>query len=247
MPTFVELGIPFPLFEGPTSEARGYAGHSTCLLCGETNRHCFELGIGGAVMLPCPSCSVENGLVAAYRKDAQCRSCGTLVPFPKSKDDGIFTCYSCLRAGKAAITKDTEFGMVSWQQAVAGITHGVPGLKTADFELVLVDAEEQWFGVRLPSQHLLELIRTPSFVTWQGERWLFCCKQPMTYLGEWASLMKSRNRPNDSSAFLNEIMEEDNQTKASVWEAVSAGSGSVCVYAFQCKSCRRFRSSWDMN
>jgi len=137
--------------------------------------------------------------------------------------------------------------MVSWDQAFQGITHGVPGLKTTEFELVAIDPEEEWFGVRLPGEHFFELLRTPSFVTWQGGGWLFCCKRPMTYVGEWASLMKAPNRPRDGKVFLNQIMEEDEPTRASVWEAVSVGSGSVCVYVFQCKSCKRFRSSWDMD
>jgi len=247
MPTFAELGIPFPLYEGPTNEARGYAERSTCLLCGGTNRHCIQLSIGGAVMLPCPACGVENGLAASDRKDGPCRSCRTVIPFPKSKDKDIFICYSCLRAGKGAITKDTELGMVSWDQAFQGITHGVPGLKTTEFEIVPIDTEEEWFGARMPGEHLFELLRTPSFVTWQGERWLFCCKRPMTYVGEWASFMESPHRPHDAKAFLNQIMEEDDPTRASVWESVSGGSGGVCVYLFRCVSCKRFRSSWDMD
>jgi len=247
VPTFADLGIPFPLYEGPTNEATGYADHTTCRLCGETDRHCFQLGIGCAVMLPCSSCGVENGLDASDRKDQVCRSCGAVIPFPPFKAKDIFICYSCLRAGKGAMTKDTEFGMVSWDQAFQGVTHGAPGLKTAEFELVPIDPEEEWFGVRLPSEHLFELLRTPSFVTWQGERWLFCCKRPMTYLGEWTSLMNSQNPPSDAEALFNQIMEEDEQTRAWVWETVSAGTGSACVYVFQCKSCGRFRSSWDID
>src|SRR5262245_47501367 len=33
MTTFADLGIPFPLFEAPTSEASGAVGLSSCLLC----------------------------------------------------------------------------------------------------------------------------------------------------------------------------------------------------------------------
>ena len=66
---------------------------------------------------------------------------------------------------------------------VRGVTHGVPGLSTDQFETVPIDPEEDWYGVRVPGEHLWELLRTPGFHSWQGERWLFCCRQPMTYLG----------------------------------------------------------------
>jgi hypothetical protein len=83
MPTFTDLGIPFPLFDAPTTEASDYAGMATCRLCGNESRHCFEPGIGDALILPCPSCGVENGLSADGRRDVACRGCGSTVPFPK--------------------------------------------------------------------------------------------------------------------------------------------------------------------
>jgi hypothetical protein len=58
--------------------------------------------------------------------------------------DQIVACYSCLRQGRAAITKDTELGMVSWEQAFEGVTHGIPGLAHPDFELV--PKENDWVG-----------------------------------------------------------------------------------------------------
>ena len=107
MATFADLGIPFPLFEAPTDEASDYAGLATCRLCGVKDRHCFELGIGDALILPCPSCGLENGLDADDRADAPCRSCGSAVPFPKplKAKKQLLACYDCLRAGKAAMTR----------------------------------------------------------------------------------------------------------------------------------------------
>jgi hypothetical protein len=45
--------------------------------------------------------------------------------------------------------------------------------------------EDGWVSVVIPSAILLELVRTPTYVTWQGEQWLFCCASAMVYLGEW--------------------------------------------------------------
>ncbi len=53
MATFADLGIPFPLFEAPTTEASDYAGVATCRLCGGKGCHCFEVG---HLILSCPTC-----------------------------------------------------------------------------------------------------------------------------------------------------------------------------------------------
>ena len=69
----------------------------------------------------------------------------------------------------------------------------------------------------------------------------------MTYIGEWASLKTSNYRPPDLKAFLEKVINEDARTKESVWQAVAADSGHVCVYVFHCNSCNRFRATWDMD
>jgi uncharacterized protein CbrC (UPF0167 family) len=249
MTTFAELGVPFPLFEAPTSEASEYVGRSSCRLCDVRGRHCFRLDIGCAVVLPCPACGVENGLDAHDRPDISCRSCGLTVAFPESlkKMKDIHICYDCLRAGRGAITKSTEFGMVSWEQAFQGVTHGMPGLETSEFERVLIDAAEDWYGVRVPQEHLFELLRTPGFNTWQDETWLFCCKRPMTYVGEWASVLKVQFPGAEPRAVFDSVFDPDD-SKEWVWERLSCRKwDTICVYVFHCKTCDRFKSTWDMD
>lgn len=244
MPTFADLGIPVPLFEAPTDEASDYAGPATCRLCGGKGQHCFELGIGDALILPCPGCGLENGLDADDRADAPCRSCGSSVPFPerlKAKKQ-LLVCYNCIRAGKAAMTKSTEFVMDSWDQAFRGITGGVPGLRTDQVEMVLLDPDEAWYGVRVPSEHLWELLSTPGFHSWQDECWLFCCRRPMTYLGGWRSVMESL-RPSDPRAYFDGLIDPDDGPVDRLWEGVE--SGSVSLYVYHCKSCGRHRATWD--
>lgn len=244
MPTFADHGIPFPLFEAPTDEASDYAGLATCRLCGRGERHCFELGIGDDLILPCPSCGVEVGLSADGRRDVACRGCGSTVPFPEPlrAKKQLLVCYDCLRTGKAAMTKDTEFGMVSFDQAIEGVTHGVPGLRTDQFEVVPIDPDEDWYGVRVPPEHLLELLRTPGFHSWQGERWLFCCRQPMTYLGGWCNAVQSI-RPDDPSAFYESLFDPDDEARG--WGYEGFESGSPSLYVYRCRSCGRCRATWD--
>lgn len=244
--SFAELGIPFPLFEAPTDEASGYAGPATCRLCGARDRHCFELGIGDALILPCPSCGVDNGLDADDRAATPCRSCGDPVTFPeglKTKKQ-LLACYGCIRAGKAALGKSTEFGMVSWEQACQGITHGVPGLGTDQSEMVPIDPEEDWYGVRVPEEHLWELLRTPDFHSWQDENWLFCCRRPMTYLGGWSRVLEGL-RPTEPKAFFDGLVEPCDVPVDWLWEGVD--SGRMSLYVYRCPSCDRHRATWDMD
>lgn len=143
--TFAQLNIPFKLFEGPVDQASEYCGLTTCSLCGQ-QQHSFDMGIGCQIIVTCSACGNENGLDAYDRENGTCPQCDSNVPFPDFDDDQIKVCYDCLRAGKAAITKDTELGMISWEQAIEGITHGLPGLNHHDLK---------WFKVKAAGSGLV--------------------------------------------------------------------------------------------
>ena len=197
-------------------------------------------------MLACPVCGTENGLDANDREDGKCRSCKTVIKFPTIADEeDVLICYECLRAGKGAMTKNTEFGMVSWEQAFQGVTHGLPGLHTDEFERVLVDPEDEWYGVRMPSEHLFELLRTPTYTTWQGEDWQFCCKRPMTYIGDWSTVSKALKRGGNPQTLFETIVGSSVLSREVVWARVL--EGSISLYVFECKACGRKRSHWDMD
>lgn len=242
--TFRELGIPFPLYEAPVeaSDDSDYAGEGTCCICGTQHTPCFELGIGTALMVPCPDCATENGLDVSDKASRDCRKCGVPIAFPKNvavrKQPKV--CYRCFRAGKAAITKDTEFGMISWEQAFSGVTHGVPGLRQNEFENVVLDAEEDWVGVRLPPEVMFELLRTPTYGTWQGARWLFCCRYPMTFVGEWHHEQFDDRSLNGNGEQLYYTVVED--VPPETWDVLGQ---SLCVYVFECKACGKLRAHFD--
>jgi uncharacterized protein CbrC (UPF0167 family) len=241
MATFHELGIPFPLFEAAIEEAPGYVGLASCSLCTKARQHVFVLGIGCALMIPCPSCGAVNGLDTYDREATPCRQCRSLIPFPDIANNEILCCYSCLRAGKAAIAKDTELGLITWESAVEGVTHGIPELNHSDFEMV--PRGDVWVGARLPSEVMLELLGTPIYSTWQGDCWLFCCKQPMVYVGNWDKKDFTRNAPDGNGRALFERTVPDFQSK--MWDVQFWDGPSY--YVFRCSHCGRLRSHWDMD
>lgn len=242
--TFSELGIPFPLYEAPVSaeDDSDFVGDGICCLCVAKDTPCFRLGIGSALIVPCPSCHTQNALRVADEQKIDCRDCGDSIAFPESvarrKEPKV--CYSCLRAGKAALTKDTEFGMVSAHEAFAGVTNGVPGLKQDQFDSVILNADEEWIGVRLPREVMDELLRTPTYGTWQGECWLFCCRYPMTFVGEWGQdEFESRASDGDGQKLFSSVLPELPD------QALDAVGQGLAVYVFECKSCGNLRAHYD--
>lgn len=163
------------------------------------------------------------------------RICGATIPYPPhiATKKEPKTCYHCLRAGKATISKDTEFGMVSCNEAFSGVTNGVPGLRQDQFESVVIDADDEWVRVKLPDDILLELTRTPTYGTWQGECWLFCCRFPMTFIGEWHHEQFNQRAPDGNGEQLYYSVIED--VPPDTWNALGHG---LSVYVFECNKLR---------
>lgn len=238
--TFAELGIPFSLFDAPSEQASGYCGLGNCSLCGARGQHCFRLGIGCAVMRACPTCGTLNGLDANDRDDVLCCQCQSPVPFPDLGEDKIKVCYSCLRSGNAAISKDTELGEIYWDEACGGLTHGRPGLDRMDFDLVPMTND--WVGARFSQEILFELLRTPSYITIQGEQWQFCCRRPMVFVGEWSREDFARRAPDgDGRRYFEEVVQD---TVPGLWE--DQLHDITGVYVFRCPLCERNKAHWDL-
>jgi uncharacterized protein CbrC (UPF0167 family) len=239
MTTFKQLGMAFPLFDAPVEDAAEYAGIGKCSFC-SAEAHNFRLGIGCFVLVACPNCGAETGLDADDQVGASCRSCGQAIEFPLMEGEEVRICYSCLRSGRAAIAKDTEFGAVSWEQALSGVTHGVPGLNTDKFPVVEVG--DGWFGAVIPTQHLRELLRSPTPSTIQGETWQFCCQQPMTFVGRWSRENLTHFAPDgDGRAYLDRLL---CKRVPGLWE--DELHDITGIYVFRCSSCGREVATWDI-
>lgn len=238
--TFHDLGIPFPLFEAPVSEATEYMGRGRCSLCHKDKAHCFKLGIGADIVIPCPVCNAEVALDADDGAGGVCEACNNHLEFPDLGSSPTLVCYACLRAGGAAMTKDTELGMIRHEDALLGVTHGVPGLDRTDFELVPKD--DGWTGARLPVSMMLELLRTPSYHTIQGERWLFCCNAPMIYDGQWSRHKFSEKASDgDCRAFFRLVVRD---AIDGLWE--DKLHDITGIYVFRCATCQKYSAHWDM-
>src|SRR5262249_17046504 len=154
------------LFTAPAEYVSNLLGKGICCVDGMIHDQRLALGIGCDFIVRCPSCARETAIDASESASQRCLWCKSGVPGPTLSDENNSraACFSCLRAGRVAITQNTEFGMVRWQDAIAGLTHGVPGLR-ADrlgnngFNLgPLQDEDMQWRGVYVPPTSLLELV-----------------------------------------------------------------------------------------
>lgn len=238
--TFAELAIPFPLFEASVDQAMEYCGETDCSLCGKAGQHCFTLGIGAALIVECPNCGARAGLDADDRENEACDLCGATILFPCVEEEEITACYTCLRSGRAALTKDTVLGMVSWDEEVTESTPEFPTLNRSDAETIL--REDRPAGSPLSREAIWELLHTPAYNTIQGERWQFCCQRPMIFVGEWSRDEFSRRSPDgDGRGFFHDIVQEP---VPGLWEDVL--HDATGVYVFRCPTCGRLTAHWDM-
>jgi uncharacterized protein CbrC (UPF0167 family) len=230
----------FRLFRAPLSEAGNAVEGVDCSLCGASSVVGFALGIGAEVLVACAACGLVAALDADERAGAPCARCGTTVDFPAG-GERIFACQACLGAGRAAITKDTELGMVRWMDAQEGRTHGLPGFHSTEWP-TSPPTDDGWVRVVVPREHLLELVRTPAYPSIQGERWLFCCREPMAFLGEWSRERFAREAPDGNGRALFEAVVEE--AVPGLWE--DELHDVTGIYVFECCRCARRRAHWDI-
>jgi hypothetical protein len=144
--------------------------------------------------------------------------------------------YKLLREGLAGYTKDTDYGMISWEQLEDGWTHGVP--ETSFPEVETRTSAEGWVQAKMSPETVAELTRTPNFITWQGAIWLFERSTPMVYVGEWNAPDFERHTPTGVST---ESFFDDVTRGSGLWKHVN----ELCVYVFRSPSTGRFAAYCD--
>ena len=153
---------------------------------------------------------------------------------PSFDDDSHTFCFECLRARKTSLTTE--------EQAEKGRTHGIPNLQTDMFPVVETD-DPEWQAAVIPSEHLWELITTPTYSTWQGEKWLFCCARPMIYIGAWGKTDFEAAAP-DGDAY-QEAARMIATQEVDWWKGLYPDAMSF--YAFRCSDCGKRRAHCDMD
>jgi uncharacterized protein CbrC (UPF0167 family) len=133
--------------------------------------------------------------------------------------------------------------MVTLEHALEGLTHGVPGLSRDDFELIPTEGEPEWMRARVDPSLLLELVRTPSYHTWQGERWQFCCGRPAVFVGEWKEKDFSRRTVDGKGKALFEKAKVVG-LDSSAWGHFNCMGGP---YMFRCCVCAGLLGHYDMD
>ncbi len=191
MPAFKDLSIDFPLFGADVEEASGWQPTGICQLCSE-ERAGFQIGIGDYVETRCASCGTATPVPADNKPEA-CVRCQTDIQLGRELED-THGCWTCLRDGRWSSTKDTEAGVVTLVHALLGRTHGLPFPPGPLAQTAWADAStdhptlagwpvtepdaDGWRAAMIPAEVLRELVRSPNYISWQGEQWLFHCRRP---------------------------------------------------------------------
>ena len=129
--------------------------------------------------------------------------------------------------------------MVTRTEAQAGRTHGVPNLETKMFPVV--PNGSGWSAAVIPSEYLWELIATPSYSTWQGENWLFCCSRPMVYVGPW--MREDFERVASDGDAYREAVDMVHSEEVRYWEG--RFPDVLSFYVFRCAECGKRRAHCD--
>lgn len=175
-----------------------------------------------------------------------CAHCEAVVEVRFSK-----ACFACFRAGKVtSYVMDTELGMVRAEDAEEGLVHGAPkSAAPRGYDLVemgtAVGDTEPWVRVRVDKGALTELLRTPKYETWQGERWLFCCQRPMVYVGPMKEplLERLREAQETQEEVVGRLLQSGSREAHERTQQVL--KGRISMYVFHCPQCRKHRAHWD--
>lgn len=104
------------------------------------------------------------------------------------------------------------------------------------FDATFVQAAE-WEGERDTEKDDELFLRTPGYLSWQGEHWLFCCDDYCAYLGTVGT------RELKAMDIADEVFEEY-YMHDDIFEDVEeylVKDGSICGYLFQCLHCGKYR------
>ena len=140
-----------------------------------------------------------------------CPCCGKesstfYVKRPYAVDDVDYLCPVCISNGEAAKKYDADF---------------------------IQDVDDDFVPDKEKRDELF--YRTPGYLSWQGEYWLYCCNDYCAYLGSVGT------NELKEMGIAEEVFEEYNKRNefADV-EKYLVKDGSVCGYLFRCLHCKKY-------
>lgn len=171
-------------------------------------------------------CSLCRDAGPCFRlQNAACRE------LPEYQKDSRVGCFSCLHAGRLEFWHDTEIGLLDETGLNRVYKHNNPPPDN------------------FPDAALIELRRTPQFITWQQGLWLVHCNDFMTYVGNWRPKDFYANAPDGDGMAL--FLEMTDKSYRHLWDASLPRTGKrvehwhANYYAFRCLHCGKFRGNWD--
>jgi uncharacterized protein CbrC (UPF0167 family) len=191
--------------------------------------------------------------MSAVGDENRCVACAEPVRLAESLK-GRPACFKCLASGRFAITKDSSLGMIRWEDAIQGRTHGLPLPPLADGSparevhgfATLEPNDDGWQSILVPRDALLELTYTPDFLSIQGSVWEVHCRQPMTFVGRWGRSDFNDAAPDGDGRTYGQRI---GSISLEAWEALGDRGGDesdpVWTYAFRCLVCGSHAASWD--
>ena len=139
-----------------------------------------------------------------------CPCCGKesntyYVKRPYAVDDLDYLCPVCISNGEAAKKYDADF---------------------------IQDVDDDFVPDKEKRDELF--YRTPGYLSWQGEYWLYCCNDYCAYLGSVGT------KELKEMGIAEEVFEEYNKRKEfNDIEEYLEKDGSICGYLFRCLHCRK--------
>lgn len=151
--------------------------------------------------------------------------------FNDDDKEGKLGCYACLREGRFEFWHDTEFGLLD--------ENGLDNIYKRD---IAVPAS-------LAIEKLIELKRTPQFITLQQGLWLTHCDDFMVYKGTWEPKdFYSNSKDGDGKALFMSMTDEDMNH---LWDDSLPENKNILeewystYYVFECSHCGKLRGNWD--
>lgn len=143
----------------------------------------------------------------------------------RAETNGKFGCFRCLMENKFQFQHMTELGCLKSESQT-----------TPDIASIEEDSR-------------LLLLNTPTYSTWQDERWLSHCNEFMTFIGEWHPPDFENHAQSISPREL--FMQMTIGFDQSLWDDVVTNETDIpddwyaTFYAFQCSKCNKLRGHWD--